>query len=82
MPRALQLGRLPTDAVAGMVQSLFSARTMPPLLAEIIARRTDGVPLFVEAVAQSLLQLPTLPEPDDDPFGMTNPAIPASLHDP
>ncbi len=77
----LPLGRLPTGAVADMVQSLFGSRPMPPQLAGIIARRTDGVPLFVEAVTRSLLQLPSLPEFDEGPFDIADPAIPASLHE-
>ncbi len=77
----LPLGRLPTGAVANMVQSLFGGRTIPPQLAGIIARRTDGVPLFVEAVTRSLLQLPSLPDIDEGPFAIADPAIPASLHE-
>lgn len=77
----ITLGRLPTSAITEMVQSLFGTRPMPPQLPAIIARRTDGVPLFIEAVAQSLLELPSMPELDDGPFGMTDPAIPASLHE-
>jgi class 3 adenylate cyclase/predicted ATPase len=77
----LPLGRLPTDAVTEMVQGLFGSRPIPPQLAGIIARRTDGVPLFIEAVTRSLLQLPSLPEVDEGPFAIANPAIPASLHE-
>jgi class 3 adenylate cyclase/predicted ATPase len=77
----LPLGRLPTGAVADMVQSLFGSRSLPPHLADVIARRTDGVPLFVEAVTRSLLQLPSLPEIDDSPFASADPAIPASLRE-
>ncbi len=54
----MPLGRLPIEAVAEMVQSLFGSRPMPPQLAGVIARRTEGVPLFIEAVRRSLLQCP------------------------
>jgi predicted ATPase len=77
----LPLGRLPTDAVTDMVQGLFGSRPIPPQLAGIIARRTDGVPLFVEAVTRSLLLLPSLPEFDDGPFAIADTAIPASLRE-
>jgi predicted ATPase/class 3 adenylate cyclase len=75
------LARLPNGAVAAMVHSLFGDRPLPPQLPEIIARRTEGVPLFIEAVARSLLQLPSLPELDDSPVGIAEAAIPASLHE-
>jgi predicted ATPase len=77
----LPLGRLPSGAVADMMQSLFGSRTVPPQLAGIIARRTDGVPLFVEALTRSLLQLPALPDTDEGPFADGDPAIPASLRE-
>ena len=77
----LPLGRLPGDAVSKMVQSLFGTVVAPQQLAGAIARRTDGVPLHIEAVARSLLQLPTLPELDEDQLEIADLAIPASLHE-
>ena len=77
----LPLGRLPGDAVSKMVQSLFGTLVAPQQLAGAIARRTDGVPLHIEAVARSLLQLPTLPELDEDQLEIADLAIPASLHE-
>ncbi len=77
----LPLGRLPGDAVSKMVQSLFGDLVAPPQLAGAIARRTDGVPLHIEAVARSLLQLPALPELDEGQFEIADLAIPASLHE-
>ena len=77
----LPLGRLPGDAVSKMVQSLFGTLVAPPQLAGAIARRTDGVPLHIEAVARSLLQLPTLPELDEGQLEIADLAIPASLHE-
>ena len=58
----LRLVPLAADDVAGMVQSLFRGRVPPPGLGQIIARRTEGVPLFVEEVALSLLQAQSLPD--------------------
>jgi class 3 adenylate cyclase/predicted ATPase len=52
----LRLAPLDADHVAAMVGSLFIDRAVPPELVEIIAERTDGVPLFIEEVARSLLQ--------------------------
>ncbi len=79
----LRLERLGADDVAGMVTSLFAGQEPPPHVAKLIARRTDGIPLFVEEVARSLLQAQeaggALPDPAalDEPDG----AIPASLHE-
>ena len=77
----LRLSKLPADAVGKMVQSLFGIQVAPLQLAEAIARHTDGVPLHIEAVARSLLQLPTLPELDEGQLEITDLAIPASLHE-
>jgi class 3 adenylate cyclase/predicted ATPase len=52
----LQLAPLDTGHVVAMLGSLLVDRAVPPDLVEIIAERTDGVPLFVEEVARSLLQ--------------------------
>ncbi len=76
----LRLVPLAEDDVAGMVQSLFRGRPMPPSLGHILARRTDGVPLFVEEVALSLLQSQTLPD-DDHQVGGPLQLIPASLQE-
>ena len=52
----LRLAPLDADHVAAMLGSLFIDRAVPPELVEVIAERTDGVPLFIEEVARSLLQ--------------------------
>jgi class 3 adenylate cyclase/predicted ATPase len=70
----------PAD-VADMVQSLFTDRDVPGGLGNLIARRTDGVPLFVEEVARSLLQLNTLDDLGNDDTGLPDQAIPASLRE-
>ena len=67
--------------VADMVQSLFANRELPPHLGRAIARRTDGVPLFVEEVARSLLDLEALPEFGEAAVDAPDQAIPASLHE-
>lgn len=53
----LRLAPLDTDHVAAMLGSLFTGRAVPPDLVEIIVEKTDGIPLFIEEVARSLLQL-------------------------
>ncbi len=70
----------PAD-VAGMVQSLFTDRDIPPHIGRLIARRTDGVPLFVEEVARGLLQSHSLDELGDASLALPDQAIPASLRE-
>jgi class 3 adenylate cyclase/predicted ATPase len=76
----LRLVPLSSNDVVGMVESLFRGRLTPPSLGHIIARRTDGVPLFVEEVALSLLQAQVLPN-DDYRLDTVMQSIPASLHE-
>jgi class 3 adenylate cyclase/predicted ATPase len=70
----------PAD-VADMVQSLFTNRDIPPHVGRLIARRTDGVPLFVEEVARGLLQSHSLDDLADDVTAAPGQAIPASLRE-
>jgi class 3 adenylate cyclase/predicted ATPase len=67
--------------VADMVQSLFTSRDIPPHIGRLIARRTDGVPLFVEEVARGLLQSHSLDDLGDDTIDLPDQAIPASLRE-
>jgi class 3 adenylate cyclase/predicted ATPase len=53
----LRLAPLEAVHVAAILESLFIDRPVPPDLVEIITEKTDGVPLFVEEVARSLVQL-------------------------
>lgn len=72
----LLLRRLARSDVAGMVASLIGQMDVPePLLATVLAR-TDGVPLFIEELVETLLvegRALAGPLPDT--------AVPASLHD-
>ena len=70
---------LPLSAadVGQMVRSLLAGRAVPPHVGRLIAQRTDGVPLFVEAVARELL----LSAAWDDLGAFPNAAIPASLRE-
>ncbi len=67
--------------VSDMVQSLFTQRDLPPQIGRLIASRTDGVPLFVEAVARELLQSQSLGDFEDDTLALPDQAIPASLRE-
>jgi class 3 adenylate cyclase/predicted ATPase len=64
-----RLGRGPTGAI---VARLAGGRVLPPGLAEEIARRTDGVPLFVEELTKAVLEAGA---------AGAGAAVPSSLHD-
>ena len=73
-------------AVAGRCRghgpkSVHRPRDPGESLRSIIARRTDGVPLFVEEVARVLLQLDPFGDLGDDYTGLPDQAIPASLRE-
>jgi class 3 adenylate cyclase/predicted ATPase len=77
----LKLVPLSPGDVADMVRSLFTHQEFPERLIRIIARRTDGNPLFVEEVARLWLSQ----DPLDDLAGSTDVepdlAIPDSLRE-
>ena len=77
----VRLAPLSPADVADMVQSLFTDRDIPPHLGRVIARRTDGVPLFVEEVARALLQAHSLDDLGDDSIELPDQAVPASLRE-
>ena len=77
----LSLAPLSPNDVAGMIQSVLGDDT--PVSIELgltIAQKTDGVPLFVEEVARSLLN-PSLPRHRKGLFEEPLHAIPASLRE-
>ena len=77
----VRLAPLSAEAVAEMVQSLFTDHDLTPHLGQTIARRTDGVPLFVEEVARALLEAHSFDDLGDDSIGLPDRAVPASLHE-
>ena len=77
----LRLSRLAADDVGAMVASLFADAPVPAHIGRLIARKTDGVPLFVEEVACSLLQRPRLPDGDLESLDEPDSGIPASLQE-
>ncbi len=77
----LQLKSLSPADVDVMVQSLFGGRTIPQPLARLIARKTDGVPLFIEEVGRSVLLAEAEAGSDSALFEISEQAIPASLHE-
>jgi class 3 adenylate cyclase/predicted ATPase len=77
----LQLKSLSPGDVDVMVQSLFGGRVVPAPLARLIARKTDGVPLFIEEVGRSMLLAGAETAPDSALFDISEQSIPASLHE-
>ena len=78
------LNRLGKDQIGAIVSKLTDGRTLPNEIMEIIASRTDGVPLFVEELTKTILESGALKE-NGDRFVLDGPlstiAIPTTLHD-
>jgi class 3 adenylate cyclase/predicted ATPase/DNA-binding transcriptional ArsR family regulator len=52
----LRLQPLSPEHASGLLQSLFGETPVPPHLARRVAAQTDGVPLFIEGIARTLLE--------------------------
>ena len=52
----LTLNRLGRAQISEIVEQLSQGRSMPPELVEVIAEKTDGVPLFVEELTKTVLE--------------------------
>jgi class 3 adenylate cyclase/tetratricopeptide (TPR) repeat protein/ABC-type transport system involved in cytochrome c biogenesis ATPase subunit len=80
----LALNRLGKDQINGIVSKLTDGKALPDEIMEIIAQRTDGVPLFVEELTKTILESGALKE-DGDRLVLNGPlstiAIPSTLHD-
>ena len=78
------LNRLGKDQINGIVSKLADGKALPDEIIEIIAQRTDGVPLFVEELTKTILESGALKE-DGERYVLDGPlstiAIPATLHD-
>ncbi|MBT6273549.1 MAG: AAA family ATPase [Chromatiales bacterium] len=78
------LNRLGKDQIGAIVSKLTDGKTLPDEIMEIIASRTDGVPLFVEELTKTILESGALKEESnrlvlDGPLSTI--AIPTTLHD-
>ena len=78
------LNRLGKDQIGAIVSKLTDGKALPDEIMEIIASRTDGVPLFVEELTKTILESGGLKE-DGDHLVLDGPlstiAIPTTLHD-
>jgi class 3 adenylate cyclase/tetratricopeptide (TPR) repeat protein len=80
----LTLNRLGRDQIKSIVNRLTNGKTLPGELLDIIAAKTDGVPLFVEEITKTVLESGELRE-TGSAFQLTGPLsrllIPSTLYD-
>jgi class 3 adenylate cyclase/predicted ATPase len=80
----LALNRLGRDQIAAIVAKLTKGKALPTELMDEIALKTDGVPLFVEELAKSVLESGELEERENSYIligSLSHLAIPTTLHD-
>jgi predicted ATPase/class 3 adenylate cyclase len=79
----LALNRLPPRQRAEMIASVTGGRTLPREIADQIADRTDGVPLFIEELTKTVVESGIVTDAGDH-YAVAGPiaqlAIPTSLH--
>ena len=79
----LALNRLGRGEVRAIIDGLTGGKTLPDALVDLIAAKTDGVPLFVEEITKTVLESGSLKE-TASAFELTGPlshlAIPSTLH--
>lgn len=74
------LNRMSPRETASLVQAIGGSASLSPQLVSTIVERTDGVPLFVEELTQTIAELGATGGLDDQD-GLARVAIPSSLHD-
>ena len=81
---SLSLSHLSHRQASALVDNVTRGHSLPPEVLDHIIKRTDGVPLYVEELTKTLLELGAL-ELTEDGFKLTGPlpqlSIPDSLHD-
>lgn len=81
---ALRLGRLTRTEISQLVLQVMGGKAMPAEVLDQIIKKTDGVPLFVEELTKTVLELGLLRDAGDryELIGPLTPlAIPATVHD-
>lgn len=80
----LALNRLGHDMISAIAAKLTDGNALPDEIIEIIVKRTDGVPLFVEELTKTILESGAL-KSEGDRMVLDGPlsevSIPATLHD-
>jgi DNA-binding winged helix-turn-helix (wHTH) protein/tetratricopeptide (TPR) repeat protein len=75
---ALSLNRLARSDVATMVNGITTGKDLPTEILDSIVERTDGIPLFVEELTNSLLEGGLLLE-EDDAYVLAGPIPPLTI---
>jgi predicted ATPase len=80
----IALHRLHQPQVERMIVRVTGGKALPPSVLQQVVTKTDGVPLFVEELTKTVLELGLLRETEEH-YELTGPllplAIPATLHD-
>jgi class 3 adenylate cyclase len=80
----LALNRLGRDQTTSIINRLTNGKTLPGELLDVIAAKTDGVPLFVEEITKTVLESGELRE-TASAYQLTGPlnrlTIPSTLYD-
>jgi predicted ATPase len=74
----LTLNRLPPAQRAEMIAAVTGGKALPPEIADQIIDRADGVPLFIEELAKSVVESGILVDAGDR-YAVTGPATPLSV---
>ncbi len=77
--REIPLGRLVRDEVRTMLAHLAGAKALTPEAVSELTEKSDGVPLFIEELARTVVEGP--PTPSDDTARRGASAIPERLYD-
>ncbi len=79
----LTLSRLPRRQSAELVATMTGGKVLPPEVQQAILAKTDGIPLYIEALTENVLESGLLTE-DNESFTLKGPLkelpIPDSLH--
>ena len=80
----MMLSRLPRKHIESMIANVSKGKTLPAEVVEQIARKTDGVPLFVEELTKMVVESDFLQE-ESERYTLIGPlpnlAIPTTLQD-
>jgi TOMM system kinase/cyclase fusion protein len=80
----MTLSRLPRKQAESIVESVAGGKALPDAVVQQVVTRTDGIPLFVEELTKTVLELEVLEEREDR-YELRGPlpalAIPTTLQD-
>ncbi len=77
---ALALSRLSRQHCAAMVEAIATGLALPAAVKDQIVAKTDGVPLFVEELTKTLLELGVLKQ-EGERYALTVPLAPMAIPD-